>query len=210
MALVTRHHRLAHLHDDLVSLGHTRVDVKPHQVGVVHRVITSYPHRFLLCDEVGLGKTIEAGMILKELRTRRIVKRCLIIVPPSLRRQWQFELKTKFNEVFPILDTDTVRHLEKTEGYTENPFLRYDNVIVSEAWVTSDARSNEVRQVDWDMIIVDEAHHVRSTRRGNRVVTTRLYSGSCATSPTRPRPRNVRCCSLRQHQCNFRRTNCSR
>ena len=175
LGLVTRHHRLAHLHDDLVSLGHTRVDVKPHQVGVVHRVITNYPHRFLLCDEVGLGKTIEAGMILKELRTRGIVKRCLIIVPPSLRRQWQFELKTKFNEVFSILDSDTVRHLQRTEGYTGNPFARYDSVIVSDAWVTSDQRSKDVRQVDWDMIIVDEAHHVRSTRQGNRITTTRLY-----------------------------------
>ena len=175
LGLVTRHHRIAHLHDDLVSLGHTRVDIKPHQVGVVHRVITSYPHRFLLCDEVGLGKTIEAGMILKELRTRQIVKRCLIIVPPNLRRQWQFELKTKFNEVFPILDTDTVRHLERTERYTDNPFLRYNSAIVSEAWVTSGTRPDEVRQVDWDMIIVDEAHHVRSTRQGNRVTTTRLY-----------------------------------
>ena len=55
--------------NDLVSLGDARVDVKPHQVGVVHRVVTSYPHRFLLCDEVGLGKTIEAGMVLKELRS---------------------------------------------------------------------------------------------------------------------------------------------
>ena len=175
LGLVTRHHRLAQLHDDLVSLGHTRVDVKPHQVGVVHRVITNYPHRFLLCDEVGLGKTIEAGMILKELRTRGIVKRCLIIVPPNLRRQWQFELKTKFNEVFSILDSDTVRHLQRTEGFTDNPFARYDSVIVSDAWVTSDPRSKEVRQVDWDMIIVDEAHHVRSTRQGNRITTTRLY-----------------------------------
>ena len=175
LGLVTRHHRLAHLHDDLVSLGHTRVDVKPHQVGVVHRVITSYPHRFLLCDEVGLGKTIEAGMILKELRTRGIVKRCLVIVPPNLRRQWQFELKTKFNEVFSVLDADTVRHLQKTEGYTDNPFVRYESVIVSDAWVTGDKRADEVRQVDWDMIIVDEAHHVRSTRQGNRVSTTRLY-----------------------------------
>ena len=175
LGLVTRHHRIAHLHNDLVSLGHARVDIKPHQVGVVHRVITNYPHRFLLCDEVGLGKTIEAGMILKELRTRQIVKRCLIIVPPNLRRQWQFELKTKFNEVFPILDTDTVRHLERTERYTDNPFLRYDRAIVSEAWVTSGTRPAEVRQVDWDMIIVDEAHHVRSTRQGNRVTTTRLY-----------------------------------
>ena len=175
LGLVTRHHYFAHLHDDLVSLGHTRVDVKPHQVGVVHRVVTNYPHRYLLCDEVGLGKTIEAGMILKELRTRGIVKRCLVIVPPNLRRQWQFELKTKFNESFAILDSDTVRHIHKTEGYADNPFARYDGVIVSDAWVTGDERSREVKQVDWDMIIVDEAHHARSTRHGNAVTTTRLY-----------------------------------
>ena len=175
LGLVTRHHRFAHLHDDLVSLGNTRVDVKSYQVGVVHRVVTSYPHRFLLCDEVGLGKTIEAGMILKELRTRGLAKRCLIIVPPNLRRQWQFELKTKFNEVFSILDTDTVRHLEKTEGFTDNPFTRYDSVIASDAWIAGDTRSEEVRLVDWDLIIVDEAHHVRSTRQGNGVSTTRLY-----------------------------------
>ena len=175
LGLVTRHHYFAHLHDDLVSLGHTRVDVKPHQVGVVHRVVTNYPHRYLLCDEVGLGKTIEAGMILKELRTRRIVKRCLVVVPPNLRRQWQFELKTKFNETFAVLDSDTVRHLRKTEGYTGNPFARYDDVIVSDAWVSGDERSREVKQVDWDMIIVDEAHHARSTRHGNTVTTTKLY-----------------------------------
>ena len=67
---VTRWYRVQHLHDDLVSLGQVQVDIKPHQVSVVHKVISDYPHRFLLCDEVGLGKTIEAGMALKELRAR--------------------------------------------------------------------------------------------------------------------------------------------
>ena len=70
LALTARYYELEHLTNDLVSLGQARVDLKPHQVSVVHRVITDYPHRFLLCDEVGLGKTIEAGMILKELRAR--------------------------------------------------------------------------------------------------------------------------------------------
>ena len=86
---------------DLISLSESRVALKPHQVAVVHRVVTSYPHRFLLCDEVGLGKTIEAGIILKELRARKSADRVLIIVPPNLMRQWQFELKTKFNEAVP-------------------------------------------------------------------------------------------------------------
>lgn len=176
LAAVTRHHRLAHLHDDLVSLGHTRVDVKPHQVSVVHRVVSNYPHRFLLCDEVGLGKTIEAGMVLKELRSRSLARRCLVIVPANLRRQWQFELKTKFNETFAILDSATVRYLRQSEGYTGNPFDRYDSIIVSESWITGKERAEAARQVDWDMLIVDEAHHVRSHRQGGNVRRTRLYN----------------------------------
>ena len=68
LAVTARRYEIEQLTNDLVSLGESRVDIKPHQVSVVHRVITNYPHRFLLCDEVGLGKTIEAGMILKELR----------------------------------------------------------------------------------------------------------------------------------------------
>ena len=70
LAVTARRYEIEQLTNDLVSLGESRVDIKPHQVSVVHRVITNYPHRFLLCDEVGLGKTIEAGMILKELRAR--------------------------------------------------------------------------------------------------------------------------------------------
>ena len=61
LAVTARRYEIEQMTNDLVSLGESRVDIKPHQVSVVHRVITSYPHRFLLCDEVGLGKTIEAG-----------------------------------------------------------------------------------------------------------------------------------------------------
>lgn len=170
----TRHLLNEHFNNDLVSLDAARVDIKPHQVGVVHRVVSNYPHRFLLCDEVGLGKTVEAGMILKELRARRVADRVLIVVPPNLRRQWQFELKTKFNESFAILDSDTVRYVKK-QGYDGNPFARYDSVIVSEAWVSDPHRAKQVLECAWDMVIVDEAHHARSRRDGSKVSTTQLY-----------------------------------
>lgn len=173
LALATRLYLIRHLHDDLVSLAASRVDLKPHQVSVVHRVVSSYPHRFLLCDEVGLGKTIEAGMILKELRARDQGRRCLIIVPASLQRQWQFELKTKFNETFAILNSATAKHVEATEAPGTNPFHRYDSVIVSESWITGKKWAEFARQVAWDMIIVDEAHHVRANRAGQK--RTRLF-----------------------------------
>ena len=128
LTVTARRYEIEQLTGDLVSLGESRVDIKPHQVSVVHRVITSYPHRFLLCDEVGLGKTIEAGMILKELRARGGAARCLVIAPPSLLRQWQYELKSKFNETFSIINSDTVRFLRTSQGMTGNPFESYDSV----------------------------------------------------------------------------------
>lgn len=174
-ALATAAHYLMSQHEsnELVSLGVARVDIKPHQVSVVHRVLSNPPHRFLLSDEVGLGKTIEAGMIVKELLARGTVRRILVIVPSNLRRQWQFELKSKFNEVFPILDSNTVRVLENS-GKRGNPFT-YDGmerVIVSENWIVQEAIRNHVLSVDWDLLIVDEAHHARKHRDGKQ---TQLY-----------------------------------
>ena len=163
-----------HLHDSLVSLSHARVDLKPHQVSVVHRVISSYPHRFLLSDEVGLGKTIEAAMIVKELRARGLARRVLILVPSGLVRQWQFELKTKFNETFAIFDRNTLQYL-KSKG-AKNPWTDHDSVIASQSWASwSQDRREEIAAVDWDLIIVDEAHHARRQRSGNRVTMTNLY-----------------------------------
>ncbi len=163
-----------HLHDPLVSLSHARVDLKPHQVSVVHRVISSYPHRFLLSDEVGLGKTIEAAMIVKELRARGLARRVLILTPSGLMRQWQFELKTKFNEAFSIFNKNTLQYL-KSQGIG-NPWTHHNSVITSHTWASwSKERHDEIASVDWDLVIVDEAHHARRQRTGNRVTMTNLY-----------------------------------
>ena len=171
---VTRWYRVQHLYDDLISLGQVGVDIKPHQVSVAHKVVSNYPHRFLLCDEVGLGKTIEAGMVLKELRARGGGRRILAIVPPSLVRQWQFEMKSKFNESFSVLNTDTVRYM-RNQGQTDNPFTYYDSVLCSSGWIANPKWATLCSEVDWDIVILDEAHHARSRRSGNRVSTTRLY-----------------------------------
>ena len=164
----------AHQHNELVSLAHARVDLKPHQVSVVHRVISSYPHRFMLCDEVGLGKTIEAAMIIKELRARGQARRVLILVPPGLMRQWQFELKSKFNEPFAIYTQNTVKYL-RDRGVT-NPWTDSDSIITSHTWAAySDDRRREINSVDWDMIVVDEAHHARIHKSGTSFTKTNLF-----------------------------------
>jgi ATP-dependent helicase HepA len=175
LTLVAHWYRLDAMNRDLISLSESRVALKPHQIAVVHRVVTSYPHRFLLCDEVGLGKTIEAGVILKELRARKSADRVLIIVPPNLMRQWQFELKTKFNEAIPIINRDTVRHLRTQHGQDANPFELYDSAIVSSAWITGTEWQRLATEADWDLVIVDEAHHARIQYRGSKIERTQLY-----------------------------------
>ncbi len=175
LAMTARRYELENLTNDLVSLGQARVDIKPHQVSVVHRVITDYPHRFLLCDEVGLGKTIEAGMILKELRARGAANRVLVITPPNLLRQWQFELKSKFNESFSIINSETVKYLRSTQAMADNPFEVFDSVLVSSSWISRPPWAKLAAETAWDMVIVDEAHHARVRRSGKRREETRLY-----------------------------------
>ncbi len=175
LAVTARRYELENMTNDLVSLGESRVDIKPHQVSVVHRVISNYPHRFLLCDEVGLGKTIEAGMILKELRARGAAARTLVIAPPNLLRQWQFELKSKFNESFSIINRDTVKYLQSTQSDDSNPFEVYGSVIVSSAWITGAKWAKLAAEAPWDMVIVDEAHHARVRGSGRSRRETQLY-----------------------------------
>jgi ATP-dependent helicase HepA len=166
----------AHQFDELSSLSNSRVEIKPHQVAVLHRVSTSYPHRFLLADEVGLGKTIEAGLIVRELRARGVVKRVLVLAPSGIARQWQFELRTKFNEVFALYRADSVAFLEgKHPG--ENVWTVEDNVITSTSYaVATEERMREIALAGWDMIIIDEAHHARRQLQSESKRTqTRLY-----------------------------------
>lgn len=161
-------------HDELVSLSHARVNLEPYQVSVVHRVVMNYPHRFLLCDEVGLGKTIEAGMIIKELRARGLARRVLILAPAGIQRQWQFELKTKFNETFSIFNKLTLDSLR--DQNVLNPWHDHQSIITSTNFASwNEKRHAEIASVPWDLIVVDEAHHARRQRRGTSIQRTKLY-----------------------------------
>lgn len=158
---------------ELSSLSSSRVEVKPHQVWVTHRATSAFPHRFLLADEVGLGKTIEAGLIIKELKARKVVERILVIAPSGIVSQWQFELKNKFNEVFSRYNRETVTYL-KTQHPNENVWTLRNQVVVSDAYASYDEkRRAQISEVDWDLVVIDEAHHARRGLPGSS--STNLY-----------------------------------
>lgn len=166
----------SHQFDDLSSLSNSRVEIKPHQVSVLHRVASSYPHRFLLADEVGLGKTIEAGLIIKELKARGVANRVLVLAPSGIVSQWQYELRTKFNEAFSHYTPSTIDYLQSTHP-GENVWAVNDNVIASSTYASwTENRRRDIALAGWDLIIVDEAHHVRRTYQGDaKSKPTNLY-----------------------------------
>ena len=150
--------RHAYRFDPLAGLSNARVEPKHHQVYVAHRVTRKPAPRMILADEVGLGKTIEAGLILKELRAREAAARTLILVPANLATQWQQELRVKFNEEFTILDGDAARHFGRDGS---NPFSASDSLIASLAFASRAKRIEEISELPWDLVIFDEAHRVR-------------------------------------------------
>ncbi|KGH45687.1 hypothetical protein IN07_16545 [Modestobacter caceresii] len=156
----------AYRHDPLASLTNARIEPQMHQVFVAHRVANKLRPRMILADEVGLGKTIEAGLILKELRAREQVSRVLIVSPASLTRQWQAELTSKFNEPFEIIDGAAAKYLGRGGV---NPFALRDNVICSLPFAANEKRMAQVLDAEWDLVIFDEAHRVRRTRQKETV-----------------------------------------
>ena len=136
----------------------------PHQVNVVKTVVERFPERFLLCDEVGLGKTIEAGLALRQLYLSGRVQRCLLLVPKSVARQWQEELYEKFALQVPFYnghDFTDVFQRSLPVG-TDNPWDAYPIILASSHLAKRQERQEQLLQASpWDLVIVDEAHHAR-------------------------------------------------
>ena len=163
----------AYRFDELAGLSNARIEPAFHQVMVALRVLSKTRPRMILADEVGLGKTIEAGMILKELRARQMVDRVLIVVPPSLQWQWRQELSSKFNEEFEVLDGAMIKSFARRG---ENPWHRYENVICSLNIASREEHAEQILEANWDLVVFDEAHKVRRSRPStNRVFTTQAY-----------------------------------
>lgn len=152
----------AYRNDPTAALSNSRIEPQGHQISVALRALEKPQARLIIADEVGLGKTIEAGLILKELRARGVLRRVLIITPASLIVQWQTELRSKFNEVFSSHDGFMLRELRERHP-NQNPWNLRDeaNVICSLQFARGNGERDEIAQAEWDLVIVDEAHHAR-------------------------------------------------
>ena len=162
---------LAYEYDPYFSLSIARVDPLPHQLEAVYHYFLRLPRiRFLLADDPGAGKTIMAGLLLKELKIRGLVKRTLIVTPANLTFQWQRELKDKFGEAFEIIRGEVLR-----ANYGTNPWQEKNQVITSISWVSriDDARESLLRST-WDLIVVDEAHKMSASSPDHKTLAYEL------------------------------------
>lgn len=139
----------------------------PHQMYALRRALAGERVRFLLADEVGLGKTIEAGLIMRELKLRGWVRRALVVAPKGLAAQWQAELALHFNERFTLITSDDYKSW-KRQVAAQNPFQAFDQVIVTLDTVKPPSgaegaaweRFEDLIAAGWDLVIVDEAHRL--------------------------------------------------
>jgi superfamily II DNA or RNA helicase len=162
---------LAYEYDPYFSLSIARVDPLPHQLEAVYDYFLRLPRiRFLLADDPGAGKTIMAGLLIKELKIRGLVKRVLIVTPANLTFQWQRELKDKFRENFEVIRSDVLR-----ANYGSNPWQDKDQVITSVSWVSriEDAKESLLRS-RWDLVIVDEAHKMSAYSSDKKTLAYQL------------------------------------
>jgi len=144
----------------LYGLVGTRTSLIPHQLYIAHEVGRRYAPRVLLADEVGLGKTIEAGLILHQQLLTERAKRVLIVVPETLIHQWLVEMLRRFNLQFSIFDEARCLALEESEE-GENPFHSEQLILCSLNFLRQyPKRFQTALQGNWDLLVVDEAHHL--------------------------------------------------
>ncbi len=147
----------------LYGLLGTRTSLIPHQLYIAHEIGRRYAPRVLLADEVGLGKTIEAGMILHQQHLTGRAERILIVVPETLTHQWLVEMLRRFNLHFSVFNDERIIALEKNQD-GENPFYSEQLIICSLDFLCNNSKHFQLALAgSWDLLVVDEAHHLEWT-----------------------------------------------
>jgi ATP-dependent helicase HepA len=148
--------------DGLGSFLGGRIRLFPHQLHTAERATRTDPVRWLLADEVGLGKTVEGCLVLNHLVRTGRAERTLVVAPPTLTIQWLGELWRKYHQVFVLLDDRRLADVEKDYGSGFNPFDAYRQVVVSMEMLTESRRlAEQAAEAGIDLLIVDEAHHLK-------------------------------------------------
>ncbi|MCB9507840.1 MAG: DUF3883 domain-containing protein [Kofleriaceae bacterium] len=173
--LVSEAHRirLAWLFDPFVAITTSPVDPLPHQISAVYEeMLPRLPLRFLLADDPGAGKTIMAGLLIKELLLRGDLERCLIVAPGSLTDQWQDELEEKFGLAFKIFGRDMVSRTHSGNPFVDNHLLiaRMDQLSRSD-----DLQAKLGAAPEWDLVVCDEAHRMSAHVGAEGPEPTRRY-----------------------------------
>jgi SNF2 family DNA or RNA helicase len=166
--------RLAHLFDPVLAVHTSVVDPLPHQITAVYaHMLPRLPLRFLLADDPGAGKTIMAGLLIRELIARGDLQRCLIVCPGSLAEQWQDELYRRFNLPFEILTNDKLEAARTGNWFLEAPLAiaRLDKLSRNED-VQQKLQAPDCR---WDLVVCDEAHKMSATVFGGEIKYTKRY-----------------------------------
>jgi len=164
--------RLAYLFDPLIAVHTSLIEPLPHQITAVYEtMLGKQPLRYLLADDPGAGKTIMTGLLIKELMIRGDLHRCLIVSPGNLVEQWQDELNRRFHITFDILTNDRLEASASGNVFTEMPLCiaRLDKLSRNEQ------TQEKLRQTEWDLIVVDEAHKMSATFFGGEVKYTKRY-----------------------------------
>jgi SNF2 family DNA or RNA helicase len=171
LALEAKRYKYASLFDPLLAMNVSKIDPLPFQVEAVYGYILKLPRiRFLIADDPGAGKTIMAGLIIKELKLRGLADRILIVVPGHLKDQWRRELKEKFQEPFVVVDRSLLN-----AHYAENPWQREKQVITSIDFAKREEIIPSISSAEWDLVVVDEAHKMSAYVYGDKHEYTQRY-----------------------------------
>lgn len=171
LALEAIRYRFASMYDPMLAMNTSKIDPLPHQIDAVYGHVLKMPRiRFLLAHDPGAGKTIMAGLIIKEMKLRHLARRILIVVPGHLKDQWRRELRDKFKETFVIVDRGTANAL-----YGENIWQKENQIITSMDFAKREEVVGSLQSTQFDLVVVDEAHKMAAYRYGDKINKTGRY-----------------------------------